>query len=283
MAVEQDSLLRSRVPESILPPVPPLLRGIGRVLVVTESEPKLQAVKDLLDWYPVKRGTWFVQPESHTLTQNEAPWDNAVLVSRDKVDRGLESLWGGFGPTTLVVASDIVVWINGEPNQNLSRLPHLEPGQFEQEIHKFQTIFSREAELMWDVATSISRPGLKVTSADRHIARFAPIHPDRISEEFYRDGAGVMKRNIRIQLLELFPDHILELGTVPFTCVADRTGEFYRGQEWPRPLRTRVPDANQSVESILRQIVGGLPVNGRLEELLSIGPSTSANGEWTLR
>jgi len=72
--------------ERLIPCCPPLLSGIGKVYVATENERKLTAVRDLLGKYPILRGTEFLVPEPHKLTGEEPPWENAVLVSRDKVE-----------------------------------------------------------------------------------------------------------------------------------------------------------------------------------------------------
>lgn len=266
----------------LIPEPPPLLKGIGRVFVATEKPQKLQAVKDLLDQYPVLVGTDFVVPEPYKLTGTEPPWDNAVLVSRDKVENVVSRLKGEFGPKTAVFASDIVIWFNGIPYQNLSRIPNLSEAQLNKEVQHLQEVFSEETEVMWDVATSVSRPDLRLTLADRHIARFRPIDSGRIATAFWEDMPGVLKRNSRIQLLEKFPEYVLELGTVPFIHIAERDGVFLQGYEWAREVRHRSPDRQQDIRDVLAQVVGGLPVNGRINDLLNVRPLPNNSRGWML-
>lgn len=268
--------------ERLVPPVPPLLEGVGRVLVATENEKKLQAVRDLLNLYPVIRGTDVLAPQAHEFTGEEPPWDNAVLVARDKVENVVNQIRRTPGPETLVIASDIVIWFNGKPYQNLSRVKPLTREREEEEVRHLQSVVSQEFEVMWDVATAASRPGLRVTLADRHVARFSPIHPDRVSEAREKDRRGFQERNSRIQLLEEFPHHVLEISTLPFFRIADRKGEFCGRYEWACSVREGISDPQQSLPQVLAQVVGGLPVNGRLNDLLHAVPNPRNGEYWEL-
>ena len=265
-----------------MPPTPPLLEGIGRVLVATENERKLAAVRGLLDRYPIIRGTDVLMPEPHRLSGDEPPWENAVAVSRNKVENVVDQLQGAFGPKTLVVASDIVIWYNQRPYQNLSRLPHLTEAQLNEEVRHLQDIFSEETEVIWDVATSVSRPEVQASLADRHIARFRPIDPERIATAFYDDIPGAKQRNSRIQLLENFANHVLTIETIPFVEIADQEGNVREGCEWMNGKGAGTADRGQYLREVLAQVVGGLPVNGRLEALLRVRPLPCNKGKWLL-
>ncbi|OGY18231.1 MAG: hypothetical protein A2900_04945 [Candidatus Chisholmbacteria bacterium RIFCSPLOWO2_01_FULL_50_28] len=267
--------------ERLIPCCPPLLSGIGKVYVATENERKLTAVRDLLGKYPILRGTEFLVPEPHKLTGEEPPWENAVLVSRDKVENVVSQLHGKFGPKTAVFGSDIVVWFNGKPYQNLSRLGHLSEDELIVEVRQLQEVFSTEAEVRWDVATSVSRPEVQVTLADRHTARFSPVPAAEIADAFWGDISGVLGRNSRIQLLERFPDHVIEVESIPFVQIADRDGVFRSGSEWMCGEGQAIGSWEYLCE-IQAQVVGGLPVNGRLNDLLNVSPNSSANGGWRL-
>ena len=269
--------------ESCLPPLPPLLEIVERVFVATtENNRKLAAVQALFEQYPVIRGTEILMPQPHQRTDEEPSEDNAIQVSRSKVENVLAQLKGLPGPKTAVFGSDIVLWLNGQLYQNLSRLKTLTSARLHQEVAHLQGVFSREVEAVWDVATSVSICDLRVTLADRHVAHFQPIPADAIYWAWEKDKGGFKKRNSRVQLLDDFRDYIIDIGSIPFHSIADRDGEFFSGQEWVKAEPIAEVEKDHYVRDVLAQVVGGLPVNGRLDNLLSVKPSAKCQRGWML-
>lgn len=260
--------------------VPPLLEGIGRILIATQNDRKQSALDTVLARYPLIHGGEVMHPQPYGCTGEEPDWNNAVLVSQDKVENVIDQLKGQPGPRTAIFSSDIVIWINGEPYQNLSRVQRLTKKELKQEVNRLQEAFSREAEVMWDVATSVSRPELRVTLVDRHVALFAPIESERIANDFWKDIPGALKRNTRIQLLELFGHRIIEVGTVPAQHVFDKEGEFVSGFEWASKINPRTEDQEQYISEIRDQVTGGIPFNNRQNDLFYYTPSPRQNGSW---
>jgi len=283
MLPEADGIQRSlQNRESYLPPLPPLLEMFERVFVATENNRKLAAVQALFEQYPVIRGTEILLPQPHQLTGEEPPEDNAVQVSRSKVENVVGQLDGLPGPKTAVFASDIVLWLNGQPYQNLSRLNPLTNDILYKEVTDLQELFSTEVKAVWDVATSVSICDLRVTLADRHVAHFQPIPADAIYWAWEKDKGGFKKRNSRVQLLDDFRDYVIDIGSIPFHCIADRDGEFFSGQEWVKARPVPEEMKRDYMQEVLTQVIGGLPVNGRLDNLLSVKPSAKCQRGWML-
>ncbi|HKZ41448.1 MAG TPA: hypothetical protein VJ044_10830 [Candidatus Hodarchaeales archaeon] len=268
--------------ESYLELPPPLLQDKKSVWVATKNERKLDAARGLFQRYPVLFGTEFLVPQPHELTGTEPDDKEAIQISRSKVENVVAQLEGRPGPKTLVMGSDIVVWFDGKPYQNLSRLETLTSNILWKEVNHLQDVFSGEVEVMWDVATSVSTCEVRATVADRHVAHFRPIPADAIYWAWEKDKDGFKKRNSRIQLLDDFQDYVIDIGTIPFNCIADREGEFLTQQEWVKARPVPEEMKRDYMQEVLTQVIGGLPVNGRLDNLLSVKPSAKCQRGWML-
>ena len=84
------------------------------------------------------------------------------------------------------------------------------------------------------------------------------------------------------QLLDDFQDYVIDIGTIPFNCIADREGEFLTQQEWVKARPVPEEMKRDYMQEVLTQVIGGLPVNGRLDNLLSVKPSAKCQRGWML-
>lgn len=271
---------------------PPLLGDVGRILVATENPRKIEGLNRVLGRYPLIRGQEILQAQPLGCLGEEPAWDNAVLVSRSKVDNVVGQLQGQFGPKTAVFGSDIVVRINGDPYLNLSRIRPLTGDDLKREVATLIDDFSREAEVVWDVATSVSRshPDLRTTIARRYVGKTQAFDRNDLAalkKEFEADIPGVFGRSTRIQLLEHFPHRFTKVGSLNARRIWDKDGELLDGSVWLRDVELMEEMSGYdetSVEEIQAHVVGGIPQEGSplLRDLLYLSPTQRTNGRWLL-
>jgi hypothetical protein len=266
--------------------LPPLFNEIDRVLIASQNKNKIDAANRWIGSHEIIIGSRELMAESFTVPGEEADWANAILVSRDKVEKTVSKLEGGFGSPALVIASDVVVWINGKPFHNLSRQRSFTQKQLDAEVKNLQAIFSEPAHVFWDVAISVSRPGrhgkaLKATIADRIIVCYDPIDPEYIQADFWDNISATKSRSTRIGLIEgkNFKPSVSAIEVIPMKVFSQDDGT-------PHDWHLAYLDNDQGVNEELlakaqRQIIGGFPFNGRLDNLANLKPSRQGY-QWKL-
>jgi len=293
MGPDQSQYLEARKKDSR---VPPLLRGIGRVFVVTDNDSKVAATTEWLNTFGIIVGEASLPIAPRQSSRREPDWTSAIKVSRHKVESLVADLEGEPGPEALVIASDIVVWINGQPRFNLSRQKITDPqdlwvrncnhnavpgDKLRLEEADLIATFTQPAAIWWDVAVSVSRKGLRLTAADRFLAETKPLPAQLIRQIFWSDVPGSVGRNTRLPLIDddRLKPYFTGMVSFPLTLCTDELGNFH---DWHENCTSDLVHDLLSVETMRNQaaqaILGGILSSERMAELAKQKPKTNPNG-----
>lgn len=249
---------------------PPLLKGIGRIFMVTKNLRKLSAITSRIWPYSPCWGNEETIPViARESSDREPDWTSAVRVAQSKVESLVRDVKGEPGPQALFIGSDIVVFINGEPYRNLSRNGHLTGTDLEKEIINLQRIFSKPTNVSWDVALAMSRKGTDVVSGNRIIAHYSPIPGELVKEIFEDDIAGALGRNTRLPLIDdsRLQKYIVGIDAMPIKNVLGPNGYPEPWHHLCTPGESGEIDPYQ-IEKCISAIVGGAPFPEQLESML---------------
>jgi len=276
--------------------VPNLFSGIHRVLIASENTNKINALDGWIASLGLVSTSGELNAEPMRVVGEEPTWENAALVSQHKVDILVRQIRGQDGGPALVAASDVVFWLKGQPRLNLSRNQELCGGDLNESVIELQRIFSGdETECRWDVATSFSRKGfagskLKATVMDVVKVRFSPIPPELIRDLFYEDVAGALGRNSRLPLVDdgRLQKYINSIEILSGHSVLDSGGQlkgchqdYVDGVGRNSVFFTKEQNGFSFVQKdISRMIVGGMPRNERLDQVLGMVPRS--NSSWRI-
>lgn len=248
----------------------PFFDGVSRIIFAGNNQEKIDKISQ---WARPYLGCWgenILDLVPHEHTTKEPMWNNAGLVSRHKVLSQVRSLERHFGGETCIIASDVVVFINGEPYHNLSREFKLQGNDLENEIEHLQESFSIESDVRWDITMTFSRKNMLATVGNTNIVNFRPLPPDEVKKSFEDDIPGALGRNTRIPLIDKFYSYVNYAGAIPFSRVSSSDGMFYDRESWIYDVAWQENPDRTYLEGLITEVKGGIPLRGRLDDILEM-------------
>lgn len=257
----------------------PIFRGINRVIVASKNDRKIRAIMSWVYKYGSVCGEQLSIPVSNHMIEGEEPdWANPIKVAQHKVMSVVEALVGRDGPKSMVVASDVVVSIQGEgeemvPYHNLSRERELSGKELRAEKYKLQQRFSRPCRVNWDAAFALSTPDFRVVTGACHAVQFGPIPAYKFEPFFETDQVGVLLgRATQVPLIddERFTQHVLTSSSTSFRRIAD--ADMFELNEVLRRIEHEYYDSKNTdhLARIRDEVLGGVPTGECMDNLLGV-------------